>query len=71
LRVQVIVSNRRIDLIEEGVDIAVRVREKLDSDAEFQVKILGRAKVGLFASPDFLATYGRPETPSELTRFQS
>ena len=26
LRVQVIVSNRRVDLIDEGIDIAVRIR---------------------------------------------
>ena len=38
LRVQVIVSNRRIDLIEEGVDVAIRVREKLDTDADLQVQ---------------------------------
>ena len=33
LRVQVIMTNRRVDLIEEGVDIAIRVRERLDTDA--------------------------------------
>ena len=44
LRVQVIVSNRRIDLIEESVDIAVRVRERLDTNPDLQVKII--ANVG-------------------------
>ncbi|HEX4158965.1 MAG TPA: LysR family transcriptional regulator [Rhizomicrobium sp.] len=71
LHVQVIVSNRRVDLIEEGIDIAVRVREKLDSDVEFQVKILGRAKVGLYASPHFLAASGKPEKPSEIAQFST
>src|SRR5579862_7619316 len=28
LRVQVLVSNRRVDLIEEGIDVAIRVRDK-------------------------------------------
>src|ERR1700733_11795524 len=37
LRVQVIVSNRRVDLIEDGVDIAIRVRDRLDTDADLQV----------------------------------
>src|SRR5579863_7711526 len=36
LRLQCVVTNRRVDLIHEGVDIAVRVRERLDTDAELQ-----------------------------------
>jgi DNA-binding transcriptional LysR family regulator len=69
LRVQVIVSNRRIDLIEEGVDIAIRVRERLDTDADLQVKIIGRTGSMLVASPDFLNAHGRPATPAEIAAF--
>jgi DNA-binding transcriptional LysR family regulator len=69
LRVQVIITNRRIDLIEEGVDIAVRVREKLDTDAEFQVRILGRGNASLFASPAFLAERVHPKTPADLPNY--
>ena len=46
-----IVSNRRVDLIEEGVDVAIRVRERLDTDADLQVKIIGRTSEMLVASP--------------------
>ena len=66
LRVQVIVSNRRVDLIEEGIDIAIRVREKLDTDADLQVKIIGRTGAHLVASPGFLDTYGRPNAPADI-----
>lgn len=66
LRVQVIVSNRRVDLIEEGVDVAIRVRERLDTDAELQVKIIGRASSKLVASRAFLDAHGRPSKPAEL-----
>lgn len=66
LRVQVIVTNRRIDLIEEGIDIALRVRERLDTDADLQVRIIGRAASVLVASPEFLNTHGRPETPAQI-----
>jgi DNA-binding transcriptional LysR family regulator len=69
LRVQVIVTNRRVDLIEEGVDIAVRVREKLDTDADLQVKIIGRANTKLVASPAFLDAHGRPADPSEIAAY--
>jgi DNA-binding transcriptional LysR family regulator len=64
LRVQVVVTNRRIDLIEEGVDVAIRVRDKLDTDAELQVKIVGRSSRKLVASPALLAKYGEPTTPA-------
>jgi len=66
LRVQVIVSNRRIDLIEEGVDVAIRVREKLDTDADLQVKIIGRASSFLVAAPGLLDVHGRPAEPSDI-----
>jgi DNA-binding transcriptional LysR family regulator len=66
LRVQVIVTSRRIDLIDEGVDVAIRVREKLDTDAELQVKIVGRSSSKLVASPALLETHGAPTTPDQV-----
>jgi len=67
LRVQLTVSNSRVDLIEEGVDIAIRVRDTLDSDADMQVKIIGRSGRLLVASPAFLDKHGRPTAPADLT----
>ena len=68
VRVQILVTNRRVDLIEERVDVAVRVRARLDTDADFQVKPLGRGLLLLAASPDFLRHHFRPTTPAELAR---
>lgn len=69
LRLQVIVSNRRVDVIDEGVDIAVRVRERMDTDAELQVRILARASSVLVASPAFVAARGAPQTPADIPGF--
>ncbi len=69
LRVHVFVSDRRVDLIEEGIDVAIRVREKLDSDADLQVRILGRTVAELVASADYVAANGVPETPADLPKF--
>jgi len=66
LRVQVLVTNRRIDLIDEGVDVAIRARERLDTDAELQVRILGTTGSLLVASPAFLDANGRPQTLAEV-----
>lgn len=68
LRVQVIVANRRVDLINETIDIAIRVREKLDTDADLQMKTIARASAELVASPAFLDLHGRPTTPADLAR---
>lgn len=68
LRVQVLLTNRRIDLIEEGVDVALRVRERLDTDTTFQLKSLGRSRLYLAASRAFLERHGAPATPEDLRR---
>jgi DNA-binding transcriptional LysR family regulator len=65
----VLVSNRRVDLIEEGVDVAIRVRDRLDTDADLQVKIISRTGLLLAASPGFVAAHGQPADPAELARF--
>ena len=69
LRVQVIVSNRRVDLIEEAVDVAIRVRQRLDTDADLQLKIISRAGSLLTASPGYIAERGEPATPGDIAGF--
>ena len=69
LRVQVLVANRRVDLIDEGVDVAIRVRDKLDTDADLQVKIVGRTRSMLVASPALLDALGRPARPADLASY--
>jgi DNA-binding transcriptional LysR family regulator len=69
LRVQCIATNRRVDLIHEGIDVAIRVRERLDTDADLQVKQIGVSRRILVASPDLLAKAGVPMSPSDLANF--
>jgi DNA-binding transcriptional LysR family regulator len=68
VRVQLIVSNRRVDVIPEGIDIALRVRNKLDQDGELVIRRFGETAELLVASPDYLAKHGRPSHPSELSQ---
>lgn len=67
LRVQIVVTNRRVDLIGEGIDVAIRVREKLDTDADLQLKIIGTSHFYLVAAPAFLDKVGRPQTLADLS----
>lgn len=69
LKLQFLVTNRRVDLIEEGVDIAIRVRLQLDTDADLQVRIVSRTASVLVASPAFIAAHGTPVRPEALAQF--
>src|SRR6516162_10726631 len=69
LRVQCIATNRRVDLIHEGVDVAIRVRERLDTDADLQVKRIGPSRRILVASPTLLTMTNTPMSPADLANF--
>src|SRR5260370_16614510 len=67
--VQGIATNRRVDVIHEGVDVAIRVRERLDTDADLQVKRIRVSRRILVASPNLLATADAPMSPADLANF--
>jgi DNA-binding transcriptional LysR family regulator len=66
VRVQLTVTNRRIDLIEEGIDVALRVRQSLDTDAALMIRIFNRERGVLVASPEFVERWGPFETPQQI-----
>lgn len=66
VQLRVLSSNRRVDVIGEGFDVAIRVRDKLDSDAELVARSFGPKRVVLVASPEFLAKNGSPRVPQDL-----
>jgi DNA-binding transcriptional LysR family regulator len=51
VRVQLHVSNRRVDVINEGFDLALRVRNKLDDDGSLVMRTFGQIQELLVASP--------------------
>ena len=71
VKLMVLSTNRRIDLINENVDIAIRVRDKLDTDADLVVRAFGNSAALLVASPAYLDKHGRPETPDDLRKFDT
>ena len=66
LRLQILSTNRRIDLIEERVDVAVRVRERLDTDGDLQMRRIGVSRRIVVASPDFVRAHGEAGAPEDL-----
>lgn len=68
VRLQLHVSNRKVDLINEGFDVALRVRSKLDDDGELVLRSFGQIQELLVASPGYLDGMGRPKEPEELAQ---
>ncbi|MCC8361580.1 LysR family transcriptional regulator [Lysobacter sp. A6] len=66
VRVQLHVSNRRVDVINEGFDLAIRVRNKLDDDGSLVMRTFGQIQELLVASPGYLDRMGRPKDPDDL-----
>ena len=64
LRLDLELTDRFVDLVEEGIDVAIRVGGDLDSN------LIGRAidetRHGYFASPSYLKKYGTPSSKRDL-----
>jgi len=71
VKILLLSTNRRIDLINEGVDVAIRVRFKLDTDADLVVRTFGHSHSVLVANPKYLDERGRPEQPEDLAKFET
>jgi DNA-binding transcriptional LysR family regulator len=65
---EVILSDRLIDPIEEGFDIAIRIGELTSSN--LIARRLATTRRLLCASPDYLDRHGWPRTPDELAGHQ-
>ena len=68
VRLDMRVTNRVVDLVEEGIDIALRVRGTLDDSGSLVVKQLGPSTAVLLASPALLQREGAPSAPDDLPR---
>jgi DNA-binding transcriptional LysR family regulator len=57
-------NDRRIDLIEEGADVALRIGRLQDSS--LIARRLFDVRAVVCASPHYLSVHGKPETPADL-----
>ena len=62
----IVLSDRVVDLVEEGYDLVVRIGRPTDSN--LICRPLARTQVLLCASPGYLAQHGTPVHPHELAR---
>lgn len=62
-------TNRRADVIAEGLDLALRVRPLPLEDSELILKVLSDRGQCLVASPSLIEHYGLPKSPADLSHF--
>ena len=68
IRLDLIVTNRRIELIEEGIDIAMRVRIAGDEEAHLVTRRFGPAPGLIVAHPELLEAHGPIAEPEDLAK---
>ncbi|CAI4157060.1 LysR family transcriptional regulator [Alteromonas macleodii] len=65
INVETLYTNRQVDLIHEGIDVAVRIGHLPDS--ELSARKLGEINYGLYASKTYCQTNGCPKTVDSLS----
>jgi DNA-binding transcriptional LysR family regulator len=68
VRIALDATNRRVDVIDEGVDIAIRVRVPPLEDSDLAMRAFGPSKMILLASPQLLRQYGLPARLADVAR---
>jgi len=65
IQVEFLLSDRNMDLVDESLDVAVRIGQLADSTLLSQR--VGEVRRIVVASPKYLAAHGAPRTPNDLT----
>ncbi|MES2769818.1 MAG: LysR family transcriptional regulator [Bdellovibrionota bacterium] len=66
IKLETILTNDRVDLIKDNVDLALRIGSSEDST--YIAKRFGVVRVGLFASKEYLEINGTPKSPQDLAK---
>jgi DNA-binding transcriptional LysR family regulator len=64
LKLEIVLSDRRVDLVEDGFDAAIRVG--LQDDSSLIHRVIAYAETIIVAAPAAIAAYGAPAHPSDL-----
>jgi DNA-binding transcriptional LysR family regulator len=69
VRMELHLSDRNLDLVEEGLDVAVRIGALPDSG--LVARRVGEVRRVLVASPGYLAARGTPTSPADLAAYDA
>jgi DNA-binding transcriptional LysR family regulator len=68
VRIALDATNRRVDVVDEGLDLAIRVRRPPWEDSDLSMRAFGPDEMILVASPKLIAAHGEPRTLEEVAR---
>lgn len=68
VRVELDLTNRMVDLVDEGIDLAIRIGDIQRTD--LVAKYLAPYRMAICAAPDYLVRHGTPQTPADLAGHQ-
>jgi DNA-binding transcriptional LysR family regulator len=68
VRIALDATNRRVDVVDEGLDIAMRVRKPPLEDSDLAMRTFGPDEMILVASPKLIAAHGEPQTLDDIAR---
>lgn len=71
VQLQVDETNRRVDVVAEGLDLAIRVRPPPLQDSDLVLRTLAERRQCLVAAPALLAQCGTPAGPMDLSHWPS
>jgi DNA-binding transcriptional LysR family regulator len=67
VQMEISLTDRFVDPLEEAVDVVLRIRTKLP-DSSLMAKKLATGRLLLVGAPAYLATHGTPQTPEDLAQ---
>nr|WP_211462682.1 LysR family transcriptional regulator [Collimonas silvisoli] len=65
IQVEVIAANRYYDIIENGIDVAIRTRQ-VEADSNITIRRLAETRRILAAAPSYIEKFGTPVLPPDL-----
>ena len=69
VEIELLLNDRNVDLIEEGIDVAVRIGALADSS--LVARPVGQVRRQWVASPGYLARHGTPKAPADLAAHEA
>ncbi|GLQ94978.1 LysR family transcriptional regulator [Dyella acidisoli] len=69
LKIDIVLDDRQIDLLEHGIDVALRMGDL--SDSSMTARRLAQSRRFAVATPAYLKTHGEPKTPAELAQHEA
>jgi len=71
ITVELLATGRRVDVINEGIDLALRVRFPPLEDSDLKQRVLSESPQRLMAAPALLDKFGQPKHPQDLYQLPS